>query len=270
MAVAAATTRKTIKAAALPAEHGGWGFLLEPIVLGLLVAATGAGLLLSLCAFSVFLIHQPLKMILKDRQKGLRLARTQWAERFLIGYGAAALLTGLPILLTADPEFLIPLGLAAPLALVQIAYDVRNDSRAFLPEACGAVALSSVASAVALLGGWDMRDALMLWLLLSLRVVPSILYVRARLKVEKEKAVSPLPAWNTHLLALGLVNALAVGKFVPLLAIVPFVILLARAYKGLSQFRRPTRTAMIGAWEMIYGFLTVILIAIGYAAQFGA
>jgi hypothetical protein len=55
-----------------------------------------------------------------------------------------------------------------------------------------------------------------------------------------------------------------------LLAIVPFVILLARAGKGLSRFRRPTRTAVIGMWEMIYGLLTAILVAIGYAAQFGA
>ncbi len=258
-------TRKTIRAAALPAEHGGWGFLLEPIVLGLLVAATWAGLLLSLSAFCVFLIHQPLKMMIKDRRRGLRLERTIWAERFIIGYSAAALLTFFPVLLTADPEYLIPLLLAVPLALVQFSYDLQNDSRALVPEACGAVSLASTTASLALLGGWAMRDAVLLWLLLSLRAVPSILYVRARLLAEKGKPGSPMPAWNAHWLALALVAALAAGKWVPLLAVVPFVILLGRAYKGLSKFRRPTRTAMIGMWEMIYGFSSTILIAAGYA-----
>lgn len=31
-----------LRTVALPAEHGGWGFLFEPIVLGLLLAPTGA------------------------------------------------------------------------------------------------------------------------------------------------------------------------------------------------------------------------------------
>ncbi|MBZ0296495.1 MAG: YwiC-like family protein [Anaerolineae bacterium] len=30
--------RPNLRSVALPAEHGGWGFLIEPILLGLLVA----------------------------------------------------------------------------------------------------------------------------------------------------------------------------------------------------------------------------------------
>ena len=50
-----ATQTRTIRSVALPTEHGGWGFLAEPILPGLLVAPSWAGLLLSLAALAVFL-----------------------------------------------------------------------------------------------------------------------------------------------------------------------------------------------------------------------
>ncbi len=73
---------------ALPVEHGGWGFLGAPIVLGLWVAPSVAGFWLSLAALGVFLTRQPLKLALGDRQRGKRYPRTVWAERFVVLYGA--------------------------------------------------------------------------------------------------------------------------------------------------------------------------------------
>lgn len=50
----------SLRALALPAEHGGWGFVLEPVVLGLLVCPSRPGGALALAATATFLAHHPL------------------------------------------------------------------------------------------------------------------------------------------------------------------------------------------------------------------
>lgn len=253
-----------IKSVALPSEHGGWGFLIEPILLGLLVAATANGWLLALAAFSAFLIHQPFKVATKDRLKGRRPPRTVWAERFVVIYGLlAAGLLGL-VVLNSDRRFIVPLLLALPFLLVQVYYDARNRSRDLLPELCGALALGSIAPAIALLGGWMLDEALPLWLLLGCRTIPAILYVRARLKVEHNKPFSPYPSLLAHSAALLIALVLALAAVTPWLAVVVCAVLLARAALGLSSYRTPRTAKQIGFMEMAYGLMTAALIALGY------
>ena len=59
-----------VRSVALPSEHGGWSFLLEPIALGLAVAPSLAGLLLGVAVTGAFLTHQPLKTAVKDWRAG--------------------------------------------------------------------------------------------------------------------------------------------------------------------------------------------------------
>ena len=82
--MAAESTRvagPSLKSVAMPAQHGGWSFALEPVLVGLLVAPTAGGLLLGVAAFMVFLLDQPLRVAVKDRRKGKYYARTRLAER---------------------------------------------------------------------------------------------------------------------------------------------------------------------------------------------
>jgi len=256
--------RVVIRSVALPSEHGGWGFLIEPILLGLLVAFSPGGLLLSVASFGVFLIHQPLKIAIKDRLKGHRPERTVWAERFVLGYGLLALLPMLALMASTPLDFLLPIALAVPLAGVQVAYDARNQSRRLLPELAGATALAMIAPAVALLASWPLPAALALALPLLARAFSSILYVRARLKLEHGKPQPAWPVWLAHGLAVLLMLALGQSQAMPRLAILAFVILLGRAYLGLSVYRKPRPAKSIGFQEVGYGLLTVILLALGY------
>ena len=48
-------SRNSIRSIALPLEHGGWGFTLEPVLLGLLVAYSPAAWELSVAALAVSL-----------------------------------------------------------------------------------------------------------------------------------------------------------------------------------------------------------------------
>ena len=254
-----------LKSVALPSEHGGWGFLIEPILLGLFVAGSTSGLILSAAMLSAFLIHQPLKLTLKDRSKGRHLPRTVWAERFVAGYSLIAIVLLGVVGFKSDPLFVAPLLLALPFLLIQVNFDARNQSRALLPELCGAVALGSTASAVAILGGWTLSAALPLWLIVSSRSIPSILYVRARLKLEHGKPSRPYPAWIAHGVACFILTVMAAAQAIP--AIVPgaYALLLVRALVGLSKYRQPRPAKQIGLLELVYGLLTVALTAIGYA-----
>ncbi len=253
-----------IKSVALPSEHGGWGFLIEPILLGLLVAGTLNGGVLALAAFSAFLIHQPLKVAIKDRLKRRRPPRTVWAERFAIGYGLAAGVLLLVVAFNSDRTFFMPLLLALPFLMVQVYYDARNQSRELLPEVCGALALGSTAPAIALLGGWTLNTALILWVLLACRSLPSILYVRARLKLEHGNPVSPYPSLVMHVAALVVSVVLATSDATPWMAVVVCGLLLVRSVVGLSAYRKPRPAKQIGIMELFYGLLTVVLIGLGY------
>jgi hypothetical protein len=254
-----------LRSVALPAEHGGWGFLIEPVLLGLLVASSLAGVCLGMAVFGGFLVRQPLKIALLDRRRQKRYARTTYAERFVLLYGSSALAGLIAAVLLADTRILLPLIAALPAFLAQIVYDARSDSRALLPELAGPLALGAVASSIALAGGWTVTAASMLWVIIAGRAVPSVLYVRARLRLEKSKPANPWWAIITSAGSVIVLGLLALGGFVPWLTVVAMLILLVRAARGLSSYRRPIPARVIGFQEMAFGLITIILAAAGYA-----
>ena len=255
---------KIIRSVALPSEHGGWAFLFNPILLGLWVAPTWPGTCLALAALGVFLVHQPFKVAVKDHLKGTRPVRTLWAERFAVAYGVWAIAAFGLVLLTVERDFLIPLLLGLPFALVQLFYDARNQSRALLAECAGAVALATLAPALVSLGGWPFDRAWPLWVIMVGLAVPSILYVRARLRLEYGKPISHTSVWLAHGLAVLVSFALALGQLVPWSVVVGMVILFGRAWYGLSPYRKPARAPMVGVQEIVFGLIIVALAVLGY------
>ena len=265
MNLSSSLSDRQIRAVALPPEHGSWGFLFEPLLLGLLVAGSPRGLLLATALLCAFLIHQPLKLALKDRLKGRRTPRSLLAERFALGYGLLALLLLGIVGITSDLHFLVPLLFALPLLFVQIWYDAHNQSRGLIAELCGTLALGGAAAAVAILGGWSFRAALALWLIVASRSIPSILYVRTRLRLEHGKPIRPDPVWIAHSAALLIILLAAVTNVIPAAVIGAFVLLLARALIGLSRWRKPRSAKQIGLMEIAYGLSVVAITAMSYA-----
>lgn len=252
-----------LKSVALPVEHGGWGMLAEPILLGLLVAPSWAGLGIGVAAVFAFLARHPLKIALGDLSLGRRTARTAPASRFALGYAAVALVALVPASDGASGWWL-PLAAAAPLGLVQLVHDVRNRGRHLLPELVGGIALGSVAAAEVRAAGWSLTAAFVAWAVMALKAVAAILYVRARLRCDRGLEFGRAAVLVIHALGAAGALALAAQGRVPWLAAAAFAVLLARAAHGLSRFHRRVRPQAVGFLELAYGLGFVLATAAGY------
>jgi len=257
----------SLKTIGLPVEHGGWGMLAEPLVMGLVLAPTLAGLGLTIAALGAFLVRHPLKLALSDWRRGARYPRTTLATKVAAAYGLVALVGLVLAAWRAPAAAWLPVFVAAPLGLLQLWYDARLQGRQVLPELLGGVALGAGASALMLAGGWAMGAALAAWGLLSAKAVASVLYIRARLRLDRDQAASRGPGLVTHIAALVLAVALALRGWGPWLGVVAMAVLLARAVHGLSPWHRRVRPQVVGFTELAFGILTALLLGIGYAAH---
>lgn len=237
---------------ALPTEHGGWGFLFEPIVLALAAAPSASGALVGLAFVCGFLVRQPLKLALQDALRAKRYPRTAWCWMFAAAYSLAAAATLALAVAREGLPVLIPIGLVAPLALTQVLYDSANRSRALLPELAGAAAMASSAAAIGIAGGMRLLAAFTLSGIILARALPAIVYVRTLLARAHGQSASSWPAMALHAAAIA-----AVASFAPLPATVAMVVLLVRALWGLAHPPPPART--IGWREVVFGTATVVL-----------
>ncbi len=254
-----------MRAVALPIEHGGWGFLFEAVVLGLLVAPSWAGLLLGLATTALFLVHQPLRIAVRDHLNRRRVPRTRLAERFASGYLAVGLIAFALAAIVSQHPFQSVLLLALPFAGIQAVYDAMGRNRSALAEVTGVLALAVSSSMIVLAGGWTLVPALALWVLLSARAITTILYVRDRLRLERGKPDQRRVTLAVHIAALVVVGGLTVVGLLPWSAAIVVGILLARAARGLSRFRRSLAPRLIGRQEIIYSVLLIAASALGYA-----
>jgi hypothetical protein len=254
-----------LKSVAMPAQHGGWSFVLEPVVIGLLLAPTLAGLLLGTAALMIFLLDQPLRIVLKDRRKGKRYARTRLAEQVALAYALVGVAALVGAWLLAPSPFWPALAAAIPLALIQLGLDLRNQARSAAAEIAGALAFAAVAPALVLIAGWGPLAAFGLWAVLALRSSSAILYVRARLRLEKGKPAHAAPALGAQALLVAGLLVLALLNLAPWAPLVGGVLLAARALLGLSRWRKPMPAVQLGIREVIFGLMFAACVVVGYA-----
>ncbi|HSL82878.1 MAG TPA: YwiC-like family protein, partial [Thermoanaerobaculia bacterium] len=257
------------QAVALPPEHGSWGLVGEPVALGLLVAPAWAPFLVGLGAFAGFLAYRPAKLAWGDLRRGKRYPRTVLARRLATAFGLLAVLAlGGALRLgwaAAGPGWLLPFALAAPFGIVFVAYDLRP-GRSWQAEVTAPAAFAATAAAMAWAGGLPPAVALSLWAAMAARAVPSVLYVRERLGLERGESSRPASGVAAHLAGLAAVAAIAAAGWLPWLAASAVALHLVRAAWGLSRFRRPAAPRAIGFSEIGWGVVTVLLVAAGWWA----
>lgn len=252
------------KSIALPVEHGAWGFLFEPLVAGLILAPSLAAPFILLLVTGAFLTRQPIKFLLGDWLQSRQLPRTTVALRFVLIFGGIAAAGLLGSLFFAPLHSFIPFVFVAPFVVYLIVQDVARQTRQLLPELLAAFALASSVTVLALAGGLGYSFSFVLWAIMLARLIPSVLYVRSRLRLEKGKEFSQFAPVAAHVLALITVGAFFYFDLSSILTVLILAFLTARAAFGLSRFHRSMTAKAIGIREVFYGVLYVLAIVSGY------
>lgn len=251
---------------ALPSEHGSWGFLFEPIVASLAIGLSLPGAMIAVMTIGGFLARQPLKVLIIDRTGQRNAERARVAAAFIAVYVSIALFGFSWAIYLGGLLPFVPFLSVLPLACIQIYFDGSRKSRGLLPEIFGAITISSSSAAILLAAGSGWPPALSLWAVMISRLIPSIIYVRNRLKLEKGKSFSFLAVVLTNSAAVIITAVLAYNGVASALVPVMMVLLLARAIAGLSPNRRKLKAMKIGILEVVYGTLTVAAIIAGHYA----
>ncbi len=265
----ATVTRKTIRSVALPAEHGGWSFWLEPVLLAMLVAPSGTGLALVILSLASFLMRQPLKIAWIDLNKRKLYARTRVGVGAVAFYGFIAFLAFLASLAGGRLTVIAPLIPAYIVAILQVwLFDIRGNSRHWSPEVLGASVMSAFAVSIGLAGGWALEQALMLSLIIIARAIPTIFYVRARLRQIKSGDTDASVSLILHGIAIvGSIVFAVVGGYVPGLTVIALIMLMVRAIYFIQR-GTVIPAKILGIQEVVFGLMLVVFTAIGYIIGF--
>lgn len=250
------------RSVAIPSEHGGWGLTLEPVVLGLLVAFSGAGVAIGAAAFVAFLVRTPLKLAVGDRRRRRTLPRTRVAARIAAIELTAMLALGSYVLWSAGSQWLIPIAIAAPLVALELWFDIRSRGRRLVPELAGAVGISAVAAAITVADDGSWRLAFALWALLAGRATVSIPYVRTQI-VRTRRGRAPLATTDLFLAAGAAValGATVVDSRALVGAIAVCIVAIAHGIALRREHIAPVK--IIGMRQMASGLAIVAAIAIG-------
>jgi hypothetical protein len=252
--------RSTVRAVALPSEHGGWSLTLEPVVVGLLVAWSWPGLALGAAAFLAFLARTPLKLVLVDSWRRRWLARTTVAARVAAGELVVLVALVVAASLGADERFWWPLLVAAPLVAIELWFDMRSRSRRLLPELAGTVGIGSVAAAIALADGASNSLALGLWVVIASRAVAAIPYARTQVFRTRGREVALWHSDVAQVVAVATVAAAGWAGIVPLAAGIAIVAVAVFNVRAVRTAPRPA--ASIGLQQMLFGIAVVVVTAI--------
>lgn len=257
-------TRAIVKGVLLPAEHGSWSFILEPVVLGLLMAPVLGGALVAIASLCAFMAHRPLRVAIDAWRAGQTGVRALWGRRFALGFTLAAVVVAALATALGDARFWWVLPAAVPLVAVQLVLALSKRQRTASAEGTGALALAGVAAAIVLAGAGTSAVAAAAWLLIACRSVPAIAYVRARLRQDRGKPHNAALPLALHGLGVLVAAALTLIGAAPWNSMVVFAVLLLRAALGLAPSHRPVPARIVGVQETLWGGLTVLLIASGY------
>lgn len=255
---------KSIRSVALPAEHGSWSLWLEPALLAMLVAPSAPGITFVLMGFCFLLLHQPLRIVLIDVNRGKRYDRTRLAATFLVLYIAMAGAALGVTLAQLDASVFIPLMPAFIAAIVVVwHYDLRGNSRDWLPEVLGAIIMSAFATSIALAGGWTWSASLALSVISAARSVSAVFYVRARLcqiKYGRNEFRAVMASYVLFLFTLAILYLL---RLAPLMALLALVGLAARASVELRRRSCPSAKSL-GIQEVFLGLVYVFVVVAGF------
>ncbi len=249
----------TLGSILLPKERGSWSLVLEPIALGLLAAPSLAGASLAVAGTAGFLARRPLKLAVTldaaDPRRKLAAGCTVVLALLAVAALAGAVVRG-------PWTALWPLLLATPFGAAFLWYDLRQEMREAEAELAGSIAYAVLPAAFGTLAGWTPAAALALAALSLGRSVPTVLTVRAFLRIRKGQNASAMPAIAAAAVVAGGFSCLMAQGLVPRAAPILAAVLLCRSLFFLMSPTRPVWSAQkVGIIEAVIGAVYVATLA---------
>jgi hypothetical protein len=258
-----AQPRPVWRSVAVPSEHGGWGLTFEPVLLGLIVAPSGAGVAIGAAAMLAFVARTPAKVVMVDTWRHRRLPRTHLAARIAAAEIAVLVsLLGVAVA-TASGPFWVPLLAVVPLIGVELWFDMRSRSRRLLPELAGTIGIGGVAAAIVLAADGRAVLAAGAWLVIVARAVASLPFVHYQLRRAKQQANRRWAQDLAQAIAVVLAAVGVVLGWLPALAAMAVVAL--AAIQVVLARTRPPQAVVVGAQQLVFGLALVITAGLALA-----
>ena len=250
---------------AVPNEHGGWGLTAEPVLLGLLVAASPAGACIGMAALIAFLVRTPLKLVAIDVRHDRRVDRTRLAVRIAALELVVLTLLGISAVALAGWSWMLPIAAAAPLVAVEWSFDSRGRGRRLIPELAGAVGIAAAAAAIVVADHGSAALAAGVWLVLAARAVGSVPFVRVQISRLRRGAGNIRQTDVAQIVAVLLAVA-ALSVDTDLLAGAVGVVVLAVLQLWWVR-RPPIPPRRLGLTQLGLGLALVVVTAVGVLAS---
>lgn len=245
----------------LPREHGSWALAFEPVALGLLVAASWAGMMVGIAVAAGFMMRPAWNARTQRKTAPERAIGRRWVVAWsLLGgvaLGAAVVLSG--------PHFLAAFMVGAPLAAWFAWCDGRGDARSLSAEATGAAAFATVPAAMVVAAGGSVSTAVVWSVVMLVRALPTVLVVRATVRRRKGRAGTTAAglAWLMSAMGAAGLSLWVARGVLPALVAVAAWLLVGRATWLLSPLAVTWTARRIGMAEAGWGFLFLLFAVVG-------
>jgi len=247
---------------AFPKEHGSWGFFLEPIILSLIIAYSQNGMLIAICSFLLFLAYQPVSYIIKQTPKFLLPSAYLYLFIYLFIAGVIFLFL---VLNNEKIHFLIPFLVAIIFMIVFKLMEFKNLNRNIIVELIAPISVTLMAISVAISGGENLIFIIGFAIVLLSRSIETTFFVNNKLKLFKGYSYDKKLVDLIGIVFLLIIIVLSLYKVTPYFSILAIVLLMLRAHVGLLEGNKNEKVKIVGIKEFIYGFLFVVINAVGYS-----
>jgi len=251
-----------IRGVALPVEHGGWGVLLESLLLGLLLTPSWPGALFGLAMLMGWLLRQPLRLWI--REKGRESNRSRAAQTVCVLYAGGMLAAGIAVWLQASMGTRVLIGASALMALAVLWADLRNQQRQEFWELAGAFTLASSVAVLLACGGRPLQQALLVYVLVALRHASSIVFVRNRLRAARGKPYRPRQTGGIYIAGSTGLALLAYGNVVSPWILSAFLVMGLYAWISFHEPHARIQPKRLGWHQVVLGVIFCASILIGY------